>query len=142
VGGSTTTTGSAKLTVSDANSVYVVARDANGCVSPASDAVTTTMSSYPSAPVVTPSGSVSICAGDSILLSSDNKGTGTYTWSNATGQSIYAKTAGTYSVKFKNTAGCESVSSNVVTVVVNALPAKPTISAGGVTTFVMEETSR
>lgn len=136
VGGSTTTTGSAKLTVSDANSVYVVARDANGCVSPASDAVTTTMSSYPSAPVVTPSGSVSICAGDSILLSSDNKGTGTYTWSNASlGQSIYAKTAGTYSVKFKNASGCESVSSNVVTVVVNALPAKPTISAGGVTTF-------
>jgi hypothetical protein len=75
--------------VSDANSVYVVARDANGCVSPASDAVTTTMSSYPSAPVVTPSGSVSICAGDSILLSSDNKGTGTYTWSNATWVKVF-----------------------------------------------------
>lgn len=136
VGVSVTTTGTTKLTVSDANTVYVVAKDNNGCLSPASDAVTTTMNTYPSAPVVTPSGTVSICAGDSILLSSDNKGAGTYTWSNAaTGQTIYAKTAGTYSVKFKNTAGCESSSSNIVTVVVNALPATPTISAGGITTF-------
>lgn len=136
VGGSVTTTGSAKLTVNDANTVYVVARDNNGCTSPASDDVVVSMSSFPTAPVVTPSGTVSICAGDSVLLSSDNKGSGTYTWSNgATGQAIYVKTAGTYSVKFKNSGGCESPSSNIVTVVVNAVPAKPTITAGGITTF-------
>jgi hypothetical protein len=87
-----------------------------------------TVNPVPTAPVITPNGTVKICAGDSILLSSDNKGTGSYLWSNAkTTQTIYVKTAGTYNLTFTNTFGCKSPVSNSVAVVVNALPTKPTL---------------
>ncbi|MDI9869210.1 T9SS type A sorting domain-containing protein [Flectobacillus roseus] len=136
VGADTTTTGTNKITIRVTNTVSVVAKDANGCVSPSSDPVTVTVNPVPTAPVITPSGSLSICAGDSLLISSDNKGTGSYTWSNSqTTRTIYAKTAGSYSVRFTNSFGCISPVSNTFVLSINALPAKPTITADAALTF-------
>jgi hypothetical protein len=130
VGGDTTTTGANTIRVSISNTVTVRAVNSNGCKSPASSPMVITVNPVPTAPVITPNGTVKICAGDSILLSSDNKGSGSYLWSNAkTTQTIYVKTAGTYNLTFTNTFGCKSPVSNSVAVVVNTLPAKPTITA-------------
>jgi hypothetical protein len=129
IGGDTTTTGANTIRVSISNSVTVRAVNSSGCKSPASNPMVITVNPVPTAPVITPNGTVKICAGDSILLSSDNKGSGSYLWSNTkTTQTIYVKTAGTYNLTFTNSFGCLSPVSNSVVVVVNTLPAKPTIT--------------
>ena len=49
--------------------------------------------------------------------------------------SISPTTSGSYTVQVTNAAGCQSASSAATVVTVNALPATPTISAGGPLTF-------
>ena len=62
-------------------------------------------------------------------------GTG-YLWSNgATTASINITIAGSYTVKVINASGCQSAASVATIVTVNALPAIPTITAGGPITF-------
>ena len=53
----------------------------------------------------------------------------------ATTASINVTTAGSYTVRVTNAAGCQSAASTATIVTVNALPATPTITAGGLTTF-------
>ena len=53
----------------------------------------------------------------------------------ATSQSITVNSSGVYKVTFQSTAGCPSPESDPVTVTVNPIPATPTVSAGGPTTF-------
>jgi trimeric autotransporter adhesin len=75
-------------------------------------------------PTITVVGNTTFCAGGSVTLTSSLSDA--YMWSNnATTQSITVNTAGTYSVSATN-AGC-SVSSEEITVIVNALPI---VSAG------------
>jgi Secretion system C-terminal sorting domain len=78
-------------------------------------------------------GSLTICQGNSISLSSSAT-TGTYLWSNgATTKSINATTAGTYIVTVTGTNGC-TTAANPISVVVNSVtPA--TITASGSTTL-------
>jgi gliding motility-associated-like protein len=59
-----------------------------------------------------------------------------YIWSNGeTTQSISVTTPGIYAVQVTNANGCQSGASATTVVNVNALPATPTITAGGSTTF-------
>jgi hypothetical protein len=90
--------------------------------------------SAPAAPTITAGGPTTFCTGGSVTLTS-SAGT-TYLWSTgATTASITVSTAGSYSVSITNASGCSSPSSSATTVTVNALPATPTVTAGGPTTF-------
>jgi len=72
------------------------------------------------APVITPSGATTFCAGGSVTLSAPAGFA--YEWSNgATTQTIAANTAGSYTVKVTNTRGC-SATSAAVAVTVNPNP--------------------
>lgn len=78
-------------------------------------------------------GSLTICQGNSIALSSSAT-TGTYLWSNgATTKSINAASAGTYTVTVTGTNGCSTASTPVTVAVTSITPS--TITAGGSTTL-------
>ena len=96
-----------------------------------------TVNPLPSQPTITAGGPTTFCAGGSVTLNS-SAGT-SYLWSNgATTQSINVTTSGNYTVQVTNAAGCQSVASAATTVTVNALPAQPTITPSGPTTFCTE----
>ena len=108
--------------------------NASGCQSLASVPTTVTVNALPATPTITAGGPTTFCAGGSVTLTS-SAGT-SYLWSNgATTASINVTTAGSYTVKVTNASGCQSAASVATIVTVNALPATPTITAGGPITF-------
>jgi len=122
------------ITATATGNYTVQVTNANGCLSEASNATVVTVNPFPAKPTITAGGPTTFCAGGNVVLTAST-GT-TYLWSNgATTPSITVSTAGSYTVRVTNAAGCLSVASDATTVTVNALPAKPTISAGGPTTF-------
>ena len=122
------------INVTTAGSYTVQVTNAAGCQSIASAATTVTVNALPSQPTITAGGPTTFCIGGSVTLTSSAGST--YLWSTgATTQSINVTTAGSYTVQDTNAAGCQSISSAATTVTVNALPAQPTITAGGSTTF-------
>ena len=122
------------ITVSTAGSYTVRVTNAAGCQSAASAPAIVTVSPFPAAPTITAGGPLTFCPGGSVTLTS-SAGT-TYLWSTgATTQNITVSTAGNYTVRVTNAAGCQSAASAPAIVTVNALPATPTISAGGPLTF-------
>ena len=130
-GGATT----ASISATTSGSYTVQVTNAAGCLSAASAPTVVTVNALPTTPTITPSGSTSICAGGSVTLTA-SAGT-TYLWSpgGATTASINVTSAGSYTVQVTNAAGCLSTASAPTVVTVNALPATPTITAGGPTTF-------
>jgi gliding motility-associated-like protein len=85
-------------------------------------------------PTITANGPTTFCSGGNVTLTS-SAGIG-YLWSNgATTQSVNITTSGSYTVKVSNANGCQSAASIATVVTVNALPARPIISASGPTTF-------
>lgn len=108
------------ITVSTSGNYTVTITDANGCESTSSP-LTVDVSSAP-IPTVQASGSLSLCEGEEVTLTSSTADT--YSWSNGlTTQSITVSTAGTYFVTTTNTDACDGVgqSANQV-VVVNTQP--------------------
>jgi hypothetical protein len=102
------------------------------CTSLTSAAVTVQVHPLPTAPTITASGPLSFCTGGFVTLTASSASS--YLWSTgATTQSITVNTAGNYSVQVSN-GTCTSPAA-VVAVVVNALPATPSITAGGSTTI-------
>src|ERR1035437_8207576 len=92
------------------------------------------VNALPATPTITAGGPTTFCAGGSVTLTS-SAGI-TYLWSNgATTANINITTAGSYSVRVTNANGCQSAPSAATVVTVNALPATPTITAGGPITF-------
>ncbi|MDB5253627.1 MAG: C-terminal target protein [Flaviaesturariibacter sp.] len=113
---------------------YTVAVTENGCVSASSAAVVVTVNAIPVAPGIT-AASGSICNGDSSLLHASSVSGNQWFLDNtpissATTADLYAKTAGTYTVRTTQN-GCVSPSSAGQTIVVNALPAVPAIAVSG-----------
>ena len=109
-------------------SVRVTSR--NGCFS-----IGTTIVNIASlaTPVVTASGSTSLCPGGTVILTAPSGFT--YLWSSGqTTQSITVSTSGNYSVRVTNASRC-SATSAATTVTVNAAPTVPIITAAGSTTF-------
>jgi gliding motility-associated-like protein len=85
-------------------------------------------------PIITAGGPTTFCSGGSLTLTSSAGAT--YLWSTgATTSSINITVSGSYTVKVTNASGCLSAASAATIVTVNALPAMPTITAGGPTTF-------
>ena len=124
----------ASINVTTGGTYTVQVTNASGCQSPVSAGTTVTVNTPPAAPTITPGGPTTFCAGGSVTLTS-SAGT-SYLWSNgATTASINVTTAGSYTVQVTNASGCQSVASAATVVTVNALPAAPTITPGGPTTF-------
>ncbi|AEA44924.1 FG-GAP repeat protein [Fluviicola taffensis DSM 16823] len=122
-------------TVTTSGSYTVQVTNAAGCLSPASTPVVVTVNAAPATPTITAGGPISFCTGGSVTLTS-SAGT-TYVWSPVlpTTQTNNITTSGSYTVQVTNAAGCLSTASAPVVVTVNALPATPTITPGGPTTF-------
>src|SRR5690606_35486709 len=100
----------------------------------ATSAVTNvTVNPTPVAPVITPSGSTTFCAGGSVDLTS-SEATGNLWSTGETTQMISVTTSGTYSVTYTDGNGC-SATSAVTNVTVNPAPAAPVITPSGSTTF-------
>jgi hypothetical protein len=122
------------ITVSISGSYTVRVTNTNGCQSAASAPKSVTVNPLPATPTVSPSGSISLCAGNCATLIAPLSTS--YQWSTGeTTQSIVVCTAGSYSVRVGNANGCYSAFSTPVVVTVNPLPATPTITASGPTTF-------
>jgi gliding motility-associated-like protein len=100
----------------------------------ASDSVFITVIALPSKPSITADGPVTFCAGDSVKLTSSSAAS--YLWSNgATSQDITVKSSSDYSVQVFDVFGCGSPLSDTISVTVNPLPLKPTITESGPTIF-------
>lgn len=88
----------------------------------------------PTTPTISASGALTFCQGGSVDLTSSELTGNTWSSGGVNTQTITATTSGTYSVTFTDVSGCSAASAPIV-VTVNALPATPTISANGTTTF-------
>ncbi|WP_336513928.1 M12 family metallo-peptidase [Pollutibacter soli] len=123
-----------KLVVNNSGNYRVVVTNASGCTNTSITSVVT-VNPLPAIPVVTAQGSPAICAGGKVELSSSaDEGN---QWlkngvaiAGATAKIYEATTAGQFSVKVTNASNC-SIVSTAVTVVVNALPAKPIVTKVG-----------
>jgi YVTN family beta-propeller protein len=114
------------VSVSSTTTYYAQARNTTtGCVSASRIASTVTISLPPPMPSITASGSLTLCSGGSVVLTSSTAAT--YLWSpgGATTKSITVTTAGNYSVLVTN--GACSISSALAVVTVNSL-ATPTFT--------------
>lgn len=107
----------------------------NGTCTSANRTFTVTVNPLPAAPTISPSGPTTFCSGGNVTLTS-SAGT-SYLWSNgATTPSISPTISGNYSVQVTTIINsCRSLSSASTTVIINPLPAAPSISASGTTTF-------
>ena len=119
--------------------VYTVVVANSGCSSPVSDAVAVTVNPTPATPVVTASGSTTLCQGSSVTLTAT--AATTYKWylngniiTGATAQSYTASATGSYTVIVTNASGCPATSA-ATSVTVNPIPATPVITVSGTTTF-------
>jgi hypothetical protein len=123
----------ASITVNSSGAFTVRALDEVGCYSPASDVVDVKVNPLPAKPVIAVSGDTEFCTGGSVAFTS-NYETGNI-WSNqATTKSITVAVSGNFSLKQRDSNGCESTS-DAISVKVNPLPAKPQITALRPTTF-------
>jgi PKD repeat protein len=95
----------------------------------------------PSAPLITASGDLEFCHGDSVVLSVTNTAGYIYQWKlngGAVGSDtsrLIAKNTGEYNLVVTNTNLCSVSSSNSVNVVVNPLPTAGTVNLSGSSTF-------
>jgi|GEM_PF-6971770 len=120
-------------------STYVLTATLGSC-SVDSDPLVITENPLPTA-VITPSGSVSFCNGDSLKVDASTSTGVTYQWlesglpiSGLTSSTVYLKNAGVYSVQVTNTTtGCNDVSSALTIAIIT--PTLPTIAAAGPTVF-------
>lgn len=133
----TTTTGTDGIIVRSVgvNNYTVKAKDANGCSSLASNPFLVTVNPRPSIPVVDKGIADAICDLDSIILSSDNKGSGDYLWNDVKRtRSITIKANGlatttSYVLEYiEPINSCKSLKSKPFVLTINPLPAKPTIT--------------
>ncbi len=126
------------LTVT-ASGIYKVKATLGDCSSPLSAAATVTVNKTPETPTITNTTPLTFCAGQNVVLTSNGANNQWYlngnAIANATAATFTANAAGTYKVKAIN-GDCSSPLSSAATVVVNPIPAAPTITLeanGGLT---------
>ncbi len=113
------------ITTPNAGNYAVTVTNADGCS--ATSAATTITTSQITAPSITASGVLEFCDGGSVTLGVP-MGYASYAWNtNANSTQLTANQSGDYYVSVTNSGGC-SITSDTVTVVVNPLPATPTIT--------------
>ena len=124
------TTQTISATTSGTYSVTVT--KSNGCIA-TSNAIVVTVNPSPTTPVITASGATTFCNGGNVTLTS-SQSTGILWSNNATTPSINVISSGSYDVTYTDANGC-TATSFPTTVIVNANPSAPTITANGSTTF-------
>src|SRR4029079_17503742 len=110
-----------------------------GSCGTSSSSTTVTVNLFPPTPVITPGGPTTFCAGGSVTLTSSSaSGNQWYLNGNpiggATNNQYVVTASGDYTVAV-TISGCTSAASAATTVTVNPIPATPTITPGGPTTF-------
>src|SRR5258707_240492 len=134
IGGATSNT-----YIATASGGYTVNVTAPGCTSGPSLGTTVTVKPIPATPTITPGGPTTFCPGGSVPLTSSSA-TGNQWYLNgnpiggATSNTYSATASGSYTVQVTSL-GCMSSMSLGTTVTVNPIPATPTITPGGPTTF-------
>jgi hypothetical protein len=125
--------------VATASGNYTVTVTAGNSCSATSSIATVTVNPIPATPAITPGGPTTFCAGGSVTLTSSSA-TGNQ-WSlngnpigSATNQTFSATATGSYTV-IVTTSGCVSARSAATAVTVKPVPATPTVTPGGPTTF-------
>jgi hypothetical protein len=126
--------------IATASGSYTVTTTANGCASATSGATVVTVNPLPLTPTITPGGPTTFCAGGSVgLTSSSASGNQWFLNGNpiggATNQLYTATASGNYTVTVTDGNSCTSAPSAGTVVTVNPIPATPTITPGGPTTF-------
>ncbi|MEI6697146.1 MAG: T9SS type A sorting domain-containing protein, partial [Bacteroidota bacterium] len=117
--------------VSISGSYTVKYTDLNAC-SAISSPISVIVNQLSSAPIITASGPLTFCAGDSVILTSSSITGNVWIPGNETTQSIKIYNSGSYSVSIGN--GCSAIATPVI-VTVNPSPGNPIITANGATTF-------
>ena len=125
--------------IAAASGAYTVVVTSSGCPSAPSIATNVTVNPIPATPTITPGGPTTFCSGGSVTLTSSSaSGNQWYLNGNpiggATAQQYVATATGNYTVTVTAT-GCSSVASAATAVTVNPVPATPTITPSGPTTF-------
>jgi hypothetical protein len=127
--------------VATASGSYTTIVTANGCPTAPSTATTVTVNPTPDTPTITPAGPTTFCEGGSVTLTSSSDSDSGSQWylngnpiGGATNQAYTATASGNYTV-YDTANGCASAPSAATTVTVNPIPATPTITPGGATTF-------
>jgi hypothetical protein len=123
----------ATITVVSSGEYRVRALDAVGCFSPESDAVTVKVNPLPAKPAIALSGETTFCDGGNVTMTSSYE-SGNIWSTSATTKSIAVVTTGKFSLKQRDTNGCESTSDEI-NVKVNPLPATPVVTSLRPTTF-------
>src|SRR5205823_8991754 len=116
----------------------VTVTDGNGC-SATSAPTTVTVNPLPATPTITPGGPTTFCAGGSVTLTSSSASGNQWKLNGnpiggETNQIYIANASGNYTVTVTDGNSC-SATSAPTTVTVNPIPATPTITPGGPTTF-------
>lgn len=126
------------ITVKNSGVYTVSLKGREGCASPSTSAEVVAFVN-PERPVITVAGSLTICDGQSVSLTSSVPPAqpASFFWNNGQrSQTIAATRAGRYTLKVVDGNGCSAADSAApVNVVVNPVPVKPTLSASGPTTF-------
>jgi hypothetical protein len=130
------------LVATTSGTYTVTYTSASGCQAVASASVDVIVNPIPPKPTITASGPLTFCAGGSVSLTASTTGFtgGSYSWTKGSGvistsNTLVATTSGTYTVTYTSASGCPAVASASVDVIVNPIPPKPTITAGGPLTF-------
>ena len=127
-------------TVTVGGSYSVRVTDVKGCESELSSSTVVVVNALPVRPVITAQSATTFCDGGSVELRSNTlNGNQWYVdgvkIDGAVGSVYVASQTGLYSVVVTDVKGCSSVMSVGVSVLVNALPLRPVITAQGATTF-------
>ncbi len=120
------------IIVTTSGTYSVTYTDGFNCSS-SSAPIVVTVNNNPAAPTIAASGPVTFCDGGSVTLTS-SQGTGNLWSTSESTSAITVTTSGSYTVTYTNANNCSTTSAPLV-VTVNPLPAAPTISANGPTTF-------
>jgi len=117
------------------SAAYTVKVTVSGCASGFSNGITVTATNAITTPTVTAGGPTSFCTGGNVVLSSSAAAGNQWykdavVISGATAQNYTATQAGIYTVKV-TVNGCTSNSSAGTTVIVNSIPATPSVTAAG-----------
>ena len=125
--------------IATATGNYTVTVTANGCTTAPSAATSVTVDPIPATPTITPGGPTTFCNGGSVTLTSSSpSGNQWYLEGNpiggATNQAYIATATGNYTVTVTAN-GCTTAPSAATSVTVDPIPATPTITPGGPTTF-------
>lgn len=118
--------------VANATGPYLVTvKDSKGCQSVSSDPIQVEKLAPLSPPVITVDGQTTFCDGGSVVLRAP-AGFTTYNWSNgATTKDITVTSTGTFTVSVKNSQGCQSPVSAIVSVNEYSPVPVPEVTAGG-----------